>query len=477
MVTRKLRAGPSGPLVDIIDPDLVAASRVVYVNSFTELPISLQTGSPNLPYATLTQAVNALIATGGVIVVAPGNYSTESLPALTAGEWTITNVDPHPIYPISGIAPNPVSLPTITGTSLNFIGCQLLGAINATRVRLDSCEVQATINAYAIDGFDTNFFSAGSVINLTTGGMTLYECALNAAIITASAGLIVRLFDCFLSASLTMTSPVTSTLRVDQHTCAAFDAFIPTLTNTNLIVEGVSVGSGRQILNNTAAGSLGVIDISALQPGGALVIQPTANFSIDGFTTKQNGFWFDLIFDSQASLFTGTLVHEAAGATTSIRCPNTSSLSFNRNTTIRLRYQFNRWRVGQVGVTPAALAQALNNQAIPFVISSTFAAGGGGAADDVTILAANLLPFNIRVIDAWLDTGTAVVGATGQLRSATGGGGNALSSAMSAAAANATSRSSVANTTTATVAANGGVFLRRSDSGFSGEAFALCIRT
>ena len=474
MARRNLRASPSGPLVDIIDPELVADGRVIYANNRTETPPDLQTGSFAAPYSTLRAAVLALTATGGAIVIAPGDYSGETIPDLggSSAEWSLVNVDQHPNYPIGTIGPNNVVLPALNGQNINFAGCRLVGALNLTSARLNSCRVEAPITALTIDAFDSNFSAAAALT--TTLGMTLYDCTIVAAVITAVAPCNVRLYDCFLGTSFTFTSPATSTLRLDQHTGAAFDAFIPTLTNVNYVVEGVSVGSAR-IISLTPSGALGVVDITALQPGGAVFLQPSANFNIDGFTAKQNGFWFDLVFDSNASGFIGTLNPDVGATLTSIRCPNSATFSFARNTTIRLRYQTNRWRLESIPVSPFQVAPILIGQASPFVISLAFAAGGGGAADDVAVLAANLLAFQVRVIDAWLNTITAVGGATGTLRTASGGGGTALSSAMSAAGANATSRSSLG--ATQTVAAAGTIFLRRSDSGFSGEVFALVTRT
>lgn len=474
MSSRALRAGPSGPLISIIDPELVADGRVVFVNGRTDLSPSQQTGNFDLPYSTLQQAILALAATGGAIVIAPGDYSAEILPSLngSSGEWTLTNLDPHPNYPIGSIGPNNVVLPALTGSNLNIVGCRTLGAISATSARLDSCWIEGPITALTIDTFDCQIQS--TAILSPSQLMTLINTAMNSVTITPAAAINIRLYDCYLFTALTVTSPATSTLRVDDRTCFSFDSFIPTLTNTNLIVEGVSVGSGRQI-SLTPSGAVGVVDITALQPGGALIVQPSANFNIDGFTAKQNGFWFDLIFDSNASAFIGTLNPDVGAALTSIRCPNSATFSFARNTTIRFRYQSNRWRLENIPVSPSQVAPILNGQSSTFVISAAFAAGGGGAADDVAVLAANLLPFQVRVIDAWLNTITAVGGATGTLRTASGGAGTALSGAMSAAGANTTSRSSLG--ATQTVAAAGTVFLRRSDSGFSGEVYMLVTRT
>lgn len=109
-----------------------------------------------------------------------------------------------------------------------------------------------------------------------------------------------------------------------------------------------------------------------------------------------------------------------------------------------------------------------------FELRNTFAAGGGGAADDVILLNANA-PFAFRILDCWLETSAAVVGASVTLRNATGGGGAAVSSALSAAAGNTTSRNSVG--VTSTIAINGSLVARRSDSAVAGTIVVLCART
>src|SRR6185369_13274036 len=270
----------------------------------------------------------------------------------------------------------------------------------------------------------------------------------------------------------------TGTLRLDARTASAFGSIAITTTNVNVIFETAATGSGQQILNTTATGALGVVDISTLGPGGSYVIQPTGNFNIDGFTAKQNGFWFDLVYDNTSSVFLGTLNYDVGAATTSMRTPQTVAYQFTRNTTLRMRYQFNRWRVEVPGsafgnVSPIIINTAIN-RAIPFMAYRSFAAGGGGAADDVTIVDVGNLGFPIRVVDAWLNTLTPVVGSTCHVRTATGGGGTGLTSLMSSAAAGVTRNN---DSTTRNAVAADGLILRRSDSGVAGDISMMLLRT
>jgi len=108
------------------------------------------------------------------------------------------------------------------------------------------------------------------------------------------------------------------------------------------------------------------------------------------------------------------------------------------------------------------------------VLRVEFAAGVGGAADDVTIYTANS-PYQMRIIDAWVDIVANVGGATVHLNDAAGGAGNAYTSNLSAAAA-----ATVRNADLPAYAANAQVlplasdlFIRRSDSGVGGTFFIL----
>ena len=135
--------------------------------------------------------------------------------------------------------------------------------------------------------------------------------------------------------------------------------------------------------------------------------------------------------------------------------------------------QGSRWRLADRRIVPGVLGPVAANIGVVFSIRVSFAAGGGGAADDVAIYNA-AAPFPFRITDVELITVVGVVGATGQLRSASGGGGTTLSSAMAAATPGTTRNNDSA---TRTVALNGSIFLRRSDSGFAGEVVITAVPT
>lgn len=103
------------------------------------------------------------------------------------------------------------------------------------------------------------------------------------------------------------------------------------------------------------------------------------------------------------------------------------------------------------------------------VIRVAFTAGTPGTADDVTLYAANL-PRKYRVLDTQLLITTAIAAQTVQLRDAAAGAGNALSDLFVCTAVGRQRDLGVgiANVTP-TVAANGSIYLRRSDRGLAGE--------
>ena len=475
-----LRAAPSGPLVDIIDPELVAQGRVVCVNNRTSVPEDLQTGSPGLPYSTLAAGVAALVLTGGVIVVAPGDYSNEPTLTLGSQELTITNVEPHPNYAIGALLTNlNVSLPSLSGTGpLNLIGCRLGSTKSVTttsRMYLDSFWNEGALTLTTLDAFDCRFASTGSIT--MQSGCTISDSELDAQTITSSGASICRLVDCLLATSFTYNCAATGSLRMDARTASAYGSITISHPNATPIFETAATGSGQQIVA-TPSGALGVVDITSLGPGGSWIAQPTGNFNIDGFTAKQNGFWFDVVFDQANTTHIGTLNYDVGATLTSMRTPQTVAYHFLRNTTLRLRYQFNRWRVevpssSFINVAPLIIDTAIN-RASPFVVYRSFTAGGGGAADDVTIVHAGNITYPIRVLDAWLHTLTAVGGSSAVVRTATGGVGTAMTSALASAVTGVTRNN---DATTRNAIATDGLFLRRSDSGTAGDITLLCVRT
>jgi len=106
------------------------------------------------------------------------------------------------------------------------------------------------------------------------------------------------------------------------------------------------------------------------------------------------------------------------------------------------------------------------------LIRKSFAAAAAGTADDVTVYAANALPFKFRVLDAWMLVATNIASSTVTVRTQAAGAGTLLATLS----ANATGRVSTTAPTASALATPGaseGLFLRRSDRGAAGEVFLL----
>lgn len=127
-------------------------------------------------------------------------------------------------------------------------------------------------------------------------------------------------------------------------------------------------------------------------------------------------------------------------------------------------------------VTPAKLSVLASSAGPGVVIFAAFAAGAGGAPDDVTVFSTNA-PFAFRVLKTLPYVTTAVALASVQARSATAGGGSALSSLFAADVATEDPIITTPIAATTTVAANGSLFIRRSDSGIAGEFVLLAVKT
>lgn len=125
-----------------------------------------------------------------------------------------------------------------------------------------------------------------------------------------------------------------------------------------------------------------------------------------------------------------------------------------------------------VPILPSDLGPEQLNRAPLFDFRFTIATSGSMAADDVTLFNGNA-PFAFRITDVTAFISTAQGLSMIQLRDTAGGGGNALSSLLSSSATG-TQRNN--DTQTRTVAANGSLFLRRTNGSVVGEIVITAIR-
>ncbi len=338
-----------------------ALTSVRYVDRNTTVPTALQNGSILFPYTTIAQAI-ASLPTGGTIQIVPGDYSSEGTLNFSEHNWTLSCLDVHPNYVFGASAATQVltgslSGPGVTGT-INLVGLQVIGTVSGFfGITADSCYFNDDLASTAFDAYDCRFL-AGANITIT-GGMGLADCKLDATVITCPNAILCRLVDCELASSFTLTSGLTGNLFICGRTNYYLQSITNTITGATVTVTSTPGQNIRQPAGIVATGALGTIDISTIESGGVVLLEPTANYNIDGFTAKPNGFWFDLWVNSTNTSFVGTLNQEVgATATTRIRNPNNLPSQLVAGQITRIRYQFNRWRAANIMPSQALLTVA-----------------------------------------------------------------------------------------------------------------------
>lgn len=110
------------------------------------------------------------------------------------------------------------------------------------------------------------------------------------------------------------------------------------------------------------------------------------------------------------------------------------------------------------------------------LLRAELAAGAGGSPDDVTVYAANALPFKFRVVDAWAMISTAVGASTLNLYTQAAAAGTLVAGPLDSAATGIVRMTGPTTSALATPGATEGLFVRRSDDGVAGEVFLLVRR-
>ena len=349
-------------LIPLPYPSSDTLSTVKYVDRTTTLPTANQTGSIISPFATIVQAIAAL-PSGGTIMVVPGDYTSEGALVFSANDWTLSSFDAHPNYVYGAGGPKSVSVGAISGpVSINMVGIVATSTVTTSAgLTADSCFFTGAINAGFMDAFDCRLL-AGAIMNIAIG-MSLTDCRIDAGVVNCSVAGISRFVDCELNTSFAFTSVATGTIIICGRTNYFLQAIAGTITGANLTVQATPGQNIRQPTTIVATGAQGTVDITSLESGGVLIYQPSANFNVDGFTAKPPGFWFDIFIDSTNLSFVGTLNQEVgATATTRIRNPNNQPYPMVAGQMTRVRYQLNRWRIGN---PPSPSTQAVISVAVP----------------------------------------------------------------------------------------------------------------
>ena len=130
--------------------------------------------------------------------------------------------------------------------------------------------------------------------------------------------------------------------------------------------------------------------------------------------------------------------------------------------------------VAAADVQPVAATDAA---AATFEIRKAFVAAAAGAQDDITIYAANALPFKMRILDAYVLVSTVGTGAALlTVRDEAAGAGTAAAVFSSAATGRISPSSAFTASTLLTPGATKGLFVRRADRDAAGEVVIIARR-
>ncbi len=359
----------------VLEPELAPSatplSNARYVDRLTTVPIAFQNGSIALPYATIAQAI-ASLPTGGTIYATAGDYTSEGTINFGAFEWTLSTFNIHANYVYGAPGIGRIVIAALSSTFVvNLISVHCTGSASAAiALAADSCWFDGPITTGSLDAFDTRFFSTVGTITMG-GGASFTDCALNVIAITSALVVTVRMIDCEITGVFSLTSAATGTFRICDRTNFFLQSTTHTLTNVTTTVQGTPGSNPAQPNAIAATGALGVVNIATMQSGGVLLLQPTGNYTIDGFTAKTNGFWFDIFVDSTNLAITGSLNQDVGATTTSIRNPYNLPYQLPAGTMTRMRWQFNRWRTCG---PPTPASQAVISVPVPAIaVAATLA--------------------------------------------------------------------------------------------------------
>lgn len=130
---------------------------------------------------------------------------------------------------------------------------------------------------------------------------------------------------------------------VDMRDGASTEAVVTSPAGGQVEIAINYVGTTSNI-DLSVTGAQGVIDISALQCGGLVSFSATGPFSVDGWSAKPDGFWFDVLHRNNSAFQLGTLNHATGASATSMRLAGLAAKTFDIGDMFRLRYYSSRWR-------------------------------------------------------------------------------------------------------------------------------------
>lgn len=141
--------------------DMLPLTRTRYVDKDTVAPLAVQDGSIAYPYATIQQACDSLAGVGGVVLIAPGQYSEPAISIAAATQLSLQALGPRS----QGTAANVTINNSVSSSS--DLGASNIAFINALsssgRIFADNCAV-------------TNFSSGAGVSIVQNCAITNTTC-------------------------------------------------------------------------------------------------------------------------------------------------------------------------------------------------------------------------------------------------------------------------------------------------------------
>lgn len=173
-------------------------THAYYVDIATATPLPNQTGNIETPFATLAQAIAAIGAGTGTIIVVPGDYSAEGM--LNFGAGGVIYFIALPTVPILGV-PN-----------ISPVAPVIINGLSATR----TLYVAGVLSIGSVSNVGNNIEFIDSQLNAAVAGAGLVfrECTLRANITAAS----VAIINCRCSVAGGFTITCTNSLQVNGTT-------------------------------------------------------------------------------------------------------------------------------------------------------------------------------------------------------------------------------------------------------------------
>lgn len=250
-------------------------ARAMFVDSASTEPS--ENGSVAAPFKSIGGAVAALAATGGVLLIVPGDYSVESTISLnTDHEWHLVAVDfstvdsdtsNTPLTQLPDLSLEPGVGPAAAICSVQHARVTTISCPVETTLFLDSCSV-GTVSANPSPSGDharlvARNCSLGSVDSMAS--MDLLSCSVTAATYSTISGGNIRLQD-LRGASAIMTAP-SGQIRTDN-------ASLPAVASTTGTVT---------ILGSTAPN----VSFSPATPGNWLPVPADVKTALDQLATPK----------------------------------------------------------------------------------------------------------------------------------------------------------------------------------------------